>query len=211
MSQVLPIQPVDSNERLETSPQSDELRALIRAEVEAQLGVRLSALEDEVKRLAPRTVGNKATLVVFSGDMDKVLAALVIATGAAAMGLEVSMFHTFWGLMPLRRERVLAGKGFIEKALSLMTPVGMGELDPSKMSYGGIGAKLFRARMKANEIQSPEEFFELAREMGVKFVACAMSMDVMGIKRDELIDGVEVGGVGAYLGDAADSKVTLFI
>ncbi len=172
---------------------------------------RLRALELEVQRLAPRTVSNKATLVVFSGDMDKVLAALVIATGAAAMGLEVSMFHTFWGLMPLRKARMNKGKSFIEKAMGWMTPAGMGELHPSQMSYAGVGAKLFRARMKSNDIQSPEEFFELAREMGVKFVACGMSMDVMGLEAAELVDGVEVGGVAAYLGDAADSKVTLFI
>lgn len=212
MSKVLSMQPAtESGESKRETIDHEALRALVRAEIEAQVDGRLKALESEVERLAPRTVGNRATIVVFSGDMDKVLAGLVIATGAAAMGLEVSMFHTFWGLMPLRKERRLDGKGLIEKALALMTPVGMGELNPSKMSYGGIGAKLFRARMKANDIQSPEEFFELAREMGVKFVACGMSMDVMGIRPEELIDGIEVGGVAAYLGDAADSKVTLFI
>lgn len=183
----------------------------VTAEVLARFEERIRALEFEVQRLGPRTVSNKATLVVFSGDMDKVLAALVIATGAAAMGLEVSMFHTFWGLMPLRKARMSEGKSFIEKAMGWMTPAGMGELNPSQMSYAGVGAKLFRSRMKSNNIQSPEEFFELAREMGVKFIACGMSMDVMGLKANELVDGVEVGGVAAYLGDAADSKVTLFI
>lgn len=190
---------------------SPELRSAIVADVAARYEERISALESEVKRLAPRTVSNKATVVVFSGDMDKVLAALVIATGAAAMGMEVSMFHTFWGLMPLRKARMNEGKTFIEKAMGWMTPAGMGELNPSQMSYAGVGAKLFRSRMKTNGIQSPEEFFALAREMGVKFVACGMSMDVMGLKASELVDGIEVGGVAAYLGDAADSKVTLFI
>lgn len=188
-----------------------DLQPAVTAEVSTRFEERIRALELEVQRLVPRTVSNKATLVVFSGDMDKVLAALLIATGAAAMGLEVSMFHTFWGLMPLRKARMNEGKSFIEKAMGWMTPAGMGELNPSQMSYAGVGAKLFRSRMKHNDIQSPEEFFELAREMGVKFIACGMSMDVMGLKANELVDGVEVGGVAAYLGDAADSKVTLFI
>ena len=189
----------------------EELQALVRAEVDALVEKRLEGIHDALSRLEQRTVSNKATIVVFSGDMDKVLAGLVIATGAAAMGLEVSMFHTFWGLMPLRKGRKYEGKNFLEKMMQLMTPAGMGELDPSRMSFAGAGAKLLRRMMKDAEIQSPEEMMELAREMGVKFVACGMSMDVMGIHEDELVEGVQVGGVAAYLGDAADSKVTLFI
>lgn len=187
------------------------LRALVRAEVESQVNARLERVDASLARVEDRTVGNKATIVVFSGDMDKVLAALVIATGAATMGLEVSMFHTFWGLMPLRKGRKYAGKNLFEKAMQAMTPAGMGELDPSRLSFGGAGAKMFRKMMKDKDIQSPEEMYELARELGVKFVACAMSMDVMGIGEDELVEGVQMGGVAAYLGDAADSKVTLFI
>lgn len=190
---------------------SPELQAIVRAEVAAQVDGRLQALNDALARLEGRTVGNRATIVVFSGDMDKVLAAFVIATGAAAMGLEVSMFHTFWGLMPLRRGRKYEGKNFFEKMMQVMTPAGLGELSPSRLSFGGAGAKLLRKMMKDREIQSPEELYALARELGVKFVACGMSMEVMGIHEDELVDGVEIGGVGAYLGDAADSKVTLFI
>lgn len=189
----------------------EELQALVRAEVESQVTARLQAVNESLERIEARTVGNKATIVVFSGDMDKVLASLVIATGAASMGLEVSMFHTFWGLMPLRKGRKYAGKNLFEKMMQVMTPAGLGELDPSRLSFAGAGAKLFRKMMKDNEIQSPEELYELARELGVKFVACGMSMEVMGIHEDELLEGVEVGGVAAYLGDAADSRVTLFI
>lgn len=189
----------------------EELRALVRAEVDAQVAARLQAVDASLERIEARTVGNKATIVVFSGDMDKVLASLVIATGAASMGLEVSMFHTFWGLMPLRKTRKYAGKNLFEKMMQVMTPAGLGELDPSRLSFAGAGAKLLRKMMKDNDIQSPEELYELARELGVKFVACGMSMEVMGIHEDELLDGIEVGGVAAYLGDAADSRVTLFI
>lgn len=189
----------------------EALQALVRAEVASQVNDRLAKVDAELARIEARTVGDKITIVVFSGDMDKVLAALVIATGAAAMGLEVSMFHTFWGLMPLRKGRSYKGKNIFEKAMQAMTPAGMGELDPSRLAFAGAGAKMLRKMMKDKDIQSPEEMYELARELDVKFVACAMSMDVMGIGEDELVEGVEIGGVAAYLGDAADSKVTLFI
>lgn len=189
----------------------DAMQAWVRAEVESQVAARLAEVNASLERIEARTVGNKATIVVFSGDMDKVLAALVIAVGAATMGLEVSMFHTFWGLMPLRKGRKYEGKNIFEKAMQAMTPAGMAELDPSRLSFGGAGARMFRKMMKDKEVQSPEEMYALAQELGVKFVACAMSMDVMGIGEDELVEGVEIGGVAAYLGDAADSKVTLFI
>lgn len=214
MSQVLPLSAVAPL----PPPTEDQVRQIVRDELSRTVEGRLAQLQGELEKLAPRTVGNKATLVVFSGDMDKVLAALVIATGAAAMGLEVSLFHTFWGLNALRRSRsgaevqeAAASKDAVEKAMAKLMPAGLGELSPSKMSFAGLGAKLFRSRMKGNGVQSPEELFELARELGVKFIACQMSMEVMGLRREELVDGVEIGGVGAYLGDAADSKVTLFI
>lgn len=189
----------------------EELQALVRSAVDAQVNARLAEVQDALARLEQRTVGNRVTMIVFSGDMDKVLASLVIATGAAAMGFEVSMFHTFWGLTPLRKGRKYEGKNLLEKMMQFMTPAGLGELDPSRMAFAGAGARLLRKMMKDQDVQSPEELFELAREMGVKFIACSMSMDVMGIHEDELVDGVEIGGVATYLGDAADSKVTLFI
>ena len=172
---------------------------------------RIARLEQQLQGLERRAVSNRATIVVFSGDLDKVRAGLVIATGAAAMGLEVSMFHTFWGLSALRKQRKVRGKNLLEQAMNVMTPAGLGSLTPSKLSFAGAGAAILRKMMKDKGVQSPEELFALARELGVKVLACEMSMDVMGIHRDELIDGVEVAGVAAYLGDAADSKVTLFI
>jgi peroxiredoxin family protein len=178
---------------------------------EDALAARLAELEERVARLEPRTVSNRATIVLFSGDMDKTMAALVIATGAAAMGMEVSMFCTFWGLSALRRGRKLDGKGALEKALQLMTPAGIQQMSPSRLAFGGAGARIFRKLMRDKNVQMPEELFALAREMGVKLLACEMSMDVMGIGADELIEGIPVAGVAAYLADAADSKVTLFI
>ena len=188
-----------------------ELEAMVVQEVERRLGDLRKELKEELEGLRERTVGNRATMVVFSGDLDRVMAALVIATGAASMGMEVSMFFTFWGLSVLKKERRLAGKNLLEKAFSAMTPAGIKGLGVSKMNFGGAGALMLRKMMKDKDVSSVEELFAMAREMGVRVVACTMSMDVMGVSEGELIDGLEFGGVATYLGDAADSKVTLFI
>ena len=188
-----------------------ELEAMVVQEVERRLGDLRKELKEELEGLRERTVGNRATMVVFSGDLDRVMAALVIATGAASMGMEVSMFFTFWGLSVLKKERRLAGKNLLEKAFSAMTPAGIKGLGVSKMNFGGAGALMLRKMMKDKDVASVEELFAMAREMGVRVVACTMSMDVMGVSEGELIDGLEFGGVATYLGDAADSKVTLFI
>jgi peroxiredoxin family protein len=190
---------------------ASELEALVAAEVEKRVAPLEARLKEELARLETRTVGNRATMVVFSGDLDKVLASLVIATGAAAMGMEVSMFFTFWGLSALKKERRIAGKKPLEMAFSAMTPGGLSTLGVSKMNFGGAGAWMLRKMMKDAEIATAEELFAMAKEAGVRLVACTMSMDVMGVKEGELVDGVELGGVATYLGDAADSKVTLFI
>lgn len=172
---------------------------------------RLSQLEAQFQRVREELPDNKVSIIVFSGDLDKVLPAFIIATGAAAMGLEVSLFFTFWGLNVLKKRRDLSGKGFLEKLFALMTPVGTEGLGVSKMNFFGIGAKMLRALMKQKQVASLEELAQMAREMGVKIIACQMSMDVLDIKPDELWDGIEVGGVATFLADATKSKVTLFI
>ena len=188
-----------------------QLEALVVQEVERRIGDLRKELKEEIDALRERTVGNRVTMVVFSGDLDRVIASLVIATGAASMGLEVSMFFTFWGLAVLKKERQLAGKNVLEKAFSLMTPAGIGGLGVSKMNFAGAGALMLRRMMKDKDVASVEELFAMAREMGVRIVACSMTMDIMSVKEEELIDNVELGGVATYLGDASDSKVTLFI
>ncbi|HYB69584.1 MAG TPA: DsrE/DsrF/DrsH-like family protein [Candidatus Bathyarchaeia archaeon] len=187
------------------------LEALVTQEVERRVGDLRKELKEELDALRDRTVGNRVTMVVFSGDLDRVIAALVIATGAASMGMEVSMFFTFWGLSALKKERQLGGKNLLEKAFSLMTPAGIRGLGVSKMNFGGAGALMLRKMMKDKDVASVEELFALAREMGVRMVACSMTMDIMSVKEEELIDNLELGGVATYLGDASDSKVTLFI
>lgn len=194
------------------APSSVDLKALVAAEVARQLGAARKEIDRRIDEVRERTVDNRATLIVFSGDLDKVLASLVIATGAASAGLETSMFFTFWGLSVLKKQDATAKKKNLKQRLfALMTPSGTRELGVSKMNYFGMGARMFRAMMKEKKVSSLEEMFSLARDLGVTMIACGMSMDIMGVERDELIGGVEYGGVGAYLGKAASSRLSLFI
>jgi NADPH-dependent 2,4-dienoyl-CoA reductase/sulfur reductase-like enzyme/peroxiredoxin family protein/TusA-related sulfurtransferase/rhodanese-related sulfurtransferase len=160
----------------------------------------------------PAPANDGKTLVVFSGDMDKVLASFVIANGAAAMGRPVTMFFTFWGLNVLRKtENQNVKKPLIDAMFGMMMPQGVSKLKLSKMNMGGMGTAMMRKVMKDKNIDSLEDLIKKAMENGVKMIACTMSMDVMGITKEELIDGVEFAGVGTYLGDAEESNVNLFI
>jgi peroxiredoxin family protein len=172
---------------------------------------RLQALEARVQELESRLPDDRVSIVVFSGELDRVLAAFVIATGAAALGQNVSMFFTFWGLNALRRTRKLSGKKFGEKLMALMAPDSSTHLPLSRMNFFGIGAKMMRAMMREKKVSSLEELMKLANDLGVRTIACEMSRDVMGISTEEIKEGVEVGGVATFLGEALRSRVTLFI
>ena len=152
------------------------------------------------------------TLIVFSGDLDKVLASFIIANGAAAMGRPVTMFFTFWGLNALRKqENPRIKKPFMDKMFGFMMPRGTKKLKLSKMNMGGMGTAMMKKVMKDKNIDSLESLMKQAMFNGVRLVACTMSMDVMGITKEELIDGIEYAGVAAYLGDAEESNVNLFV
>ena len=152
------------------------------------------------------------TIIVFSGDLDRVLASFIIANGAAAMGRPVTMFFTFWGLTTLRKaEKQPVKKTFMESMFGVMLPRGTQKLKLSRMNMAGMGTAMMKKIMNDKNVDSLEELVRKAMKAGVRIVACTMSMDVMGIKQEELIDGVELGGVGAYLGDAEESNVNLFI
>ncbi|MDO5713104.1 MAG: CoA-disulfide reductase [Tissierellia bacterium] len=152
-----------------------------------------------------------ATMVVFSGDFDKTMAALIIATGAAAMGKKVTMFFTFWGLNILRKEGVKVEKEGMEKMFSKMMPEGVSNLKLSKMNMMGMGTNMMKKVMEEKNVDSPEELLYQAMDMGVNLVACAMSMDIMGIKEEELIDGVDIAGVATYLAKTEEAGLNLFI
>ncbi|MEO0054531.1 MAG: hypothetical protein RLZZ50_478, partial [Verrucomicrobiota bacterium] len=154
-----------------------------------------------------------ATLVVFSGEMDKVMASLVIANGAAAMGGKVTMFFTFWGINALRREQPVsvAGKSLLDRMFGWMLPRGLGELPLSKMNFFGAGRSMMKYQMASKQLPNLPGLLGAAKMAGVRFVVCTMSMDAMGIRAEELIDGVEFGGVADYLGAAETTGANLFI
>lgn len=179
------------------------LAALVREEVAKAIA------EDRRKRT--ERGANRATIIVFSGDLDRVMSALILASGAAAVGMQVSLFFTFWGLTALRNGTLVAGDDALSKAFTALTPSGLSRLGVSRMNAGGIGAKMLRTMMKQKGVATPEELLDLCRESGVRIIACTTSMDVMGLSPNDLVAGVEIGGVATYLGDAADSKITLFI
>lgn len=169
-----------------------------------QKGQPTKAVKEETK--------NGSTIVVFSQDLDKAIAAFIIATGAKSMGKEVSLFFTFWGLNILRKPKhVKVKKSFIEKMFGFMMPKGTEKLPISKMNMAGMGPKMIRYIMKKKNVDSLQTLMKNAMDMGVKITACAMSMDIMGIKKEELMDGVEIAGVATYLGDTQSSNHNLFI
>jgi len=189
-----------------------EVQAAIAAEVGRQIQAFREEIEGRLAEIRERTVDDRATLVVFSADLDKVLAALVIATGAAAAGLETSIFFTFWGLAALKKKGAAGGpKSVVEKMVAMMMPGSTASMGTSKLNFFGAGAAMLRKMMKDKDIASLEDLMAMARDLDVKMIACTMSMDAMGLGRDELIDGLEYGGVATYLADAARSRVTLFI
>lgn len=152
------------------------------------------------------------TIIVFSGDLDKTLASFIIANGAAAMGRPVTMFFTFWGLNVLRKSTYKAKhKPIMDKMFGAMMPKGSQKLKLSKMNMGGMGTAMMKKVMRDKNVDSLETLMQHAINSGVKLVACTMSMDIMGISKEELIDGVEYAGVATYLGDAEESNVNLFI
>jgi len=158
----------------------------------------------------------KKTIILFSGDFDKVMAALIIANGAAAMGDDVTIFCTFWGLNILRKtEKPLSGgsgkKSTLQSMFGMMMPKGTKKLGLSKMNFAGMGAPMMRKATRDVGGMSLEELFTSAREQGVKFVACSLSMDILGFTKEELIDDIEFEGVAAYLGEADEANVNLFI
>ncbi|HMP40848.1 MAG TPA: DsrE/DsrF/DrsH-like family protein [Roseiflexaceae bacterium] len=175
---------------------------------------RMTALEARITELEAHPaqgVEDRLALVIFSGDLDRTIAALIIATGAASIGMETSIFYTFWGLAAIKKQKIYQGKNLLERGFTAMLPAGLGEMGLSQMNYFGAGAQIIRKLMRERGVASVEELFELARELGVRMIACDMSRELLGIHEDELLGGLETGGVAAFLGDAARAKVSLFI
>ena len=159
------------------------------------------------------TVSEKVTLVMFSGDMDKALAAFNIAIGAASMGMEVSIFFTFWGLNVIKRnEGGIQSKGIMKKMLNVMNRGGSKRLPLSKFHMFGLGKWMMKRLMKDQNSPQVEEMITMAKEMGVKFIACTTSIGIMGISKEAFIPGIDrYAGVATYLAEAREGNVNLFI
>ncbi len=194
----------------------------------SELAQRVSELEAELAALKGRSAQvqsvidglpdaqnapDKLSMVVYSADLDRLLATMIIATGAAAMGMQVNLFFTFWATSSLRNGAFRGKRPLIERMFGWMLPKGRRSLKLSQMHMGGMGTAMIKWRMRDKNVSDLDELFEMAKEMGVKINICEMSMDLLGMKLDDLMDypDMEVCGVATFLSHAMDSKVTLFI
>jgi len=178
------------------------------------IGEQIEQLKAQIAAVEKKTTENKISMIVFSGDLDKVLASFVIATGSVAMGMEVVMFFTFWGTPVLRdKDKDVGGKDIMSKMFGTMLPKGTGKVKLSKMNMGGMGTAMMKSLMKKKNVASLEQMLEMAAELGVKIFVCEMSMDLMGFKREEIIDYPDLTycGVAKFLEEAQNSRVQLFI
>lgn len=158
------------------------------------------------------TKGEDLTMVVFSGELDKAIAAFIIANGFASMGQQATLFFTFWGLNILKKPKAPATKKtFIEKMFGWMLPRGANKLKLSQMNMGGAGTAMIKGIMQKHNVDSLPEMIKTAQANGVKLLACQMSMELMGIRQEELIDGVELAGVATMAAAASNSNTHFFI
>ncbi len=195
------------NELVEVGAEDRHYAATIR-----KAAASCSLAQSQDKPTGPGPGPMDKTIVVFSGDLDRVLAAFIIANGAAAAGRKVTLFFTFWGLNALRREVAPpVKKAFVDRMFGWMMPRGSDRLRLSQMHMAGMGTAMMRGVMRNKNVASLSELMAAAQTAGVRLIACSMSMDVMGIHREELIDGIDIGGVGAYLSAADEANVNLFI
>jgi hypothetical protein len=183
--------------------------------LENKNGVVAATIRKQEKTAPHASVQNNAdnkTLIVFSDDLDKALASFVIANGAASTGKKVTMFFTFWGLNVIKKQQKPAvSKDIFGKMFGWMLPAHSGKLKLSKMNMGGAGSWMMRLIMKQKRIDSLESLIQQAVDNGVEMIACTMSMDVMGVQKEELMDNVTLGGVASYLERAEEANVNLFI
>lgn len=171
---------------------------------------KVTDLEAQLKELEKRVPDNKVSIIVLSGEFDKAMAAFMMANGAVGMGMEVTMFFTFWGCSVIKKGRKLKGKKFTHKLINLMLPANSKDLAPSKMSFGGFGRKMFNYMMEG-QMSSLEEQIEIAKEAGITFQVCSPSLGMMGFDKDEWAVPVDICGVAAMYEVALNARTAYFI
>jgi len=176
----------------------------------SELTAQVAKLDEQLNDIKLRVPDNRVSIILLSGDFDKAVAAFTMANGALAMDMDVTMYFTFWGCSVIKKGKRLKGKKFNNKLINLMLPGSAKDLAPSKMSFGGMGRKMFNYMMK-NNMASLEEQIELAREGGVTFQVCAPSLAVMGFDQDEWIVPVDICGVAAMYDVALNARTAYFI
>lgn len=178
-----------------------------------ELTDKIGQLEKRLSAVEANAPNDKLAMVVMSGNMDKLLASFIIATGAAAMFEEVVMFFTFWAIPALKDPKKTVSKKAISKMFELMLPKGAADTKLSQMNMGGMGKALIKSIMKKHNVMSLDQLMKVAADSGVQIYVCQMSMDLMGYKMEEMIDypNLKSAGVAKFLGEASKSKVTLFI
>lgn len=154
----------------------------------------------------------KFTIVVYSGDLDRVLAAFILATTAASMNMEVNMFFTFWGLNVLRKKKLMSGKNILQKMMSLLNRGGADSLPLSKFNMLGMGPAMMKVMMKQSKVPGIPEMMKLAKELGVKFTACTTTFSFMGFQKEDFVDELDgFAGAATFLAEAHEGKVSYFI
>ncbi|MET0515495.1 MAG: DsrE/DsrF/DrsH-like family protein [Nitrospiraceae bacterium] len=156
---------------------------------------------------------DRVTIVLLSGELDKAMAAFIIATGAAAMGMQVTMFFTFWGLNTIRKKGATSSAtDWLRRMFGVLNKGGADNLPLSRFHFGGLGTKMMKKVMKQNRMPGVPELMETAKELGVRYIACTTTLGLMGISKDTLIDGIDqFAGVTTYLAEAKQGSVNLFI
>jgi peroxiredoxin family protein len=178
-----------------------------------ELEAQVAALKADVETLKANAPEDKLSMVVMSGDMDKLLASFIIATGAAAMFEKVVMFFTFWSIPALKDPKKTISKDMVSKMFEVMLPNGAGGAKLSQMNMGGMGKAMIKSIMKKHNVMTLEQLMKTAADSGVQIYVCQMSMDLMGYKMEEMIDypNLKSAGVGKFLAEAGSSKSSLFI
>jgi peroxiredoxin family protein len=199
-----------------TTLSSEAIQQLINEAVEKQLNARIGVWQAEMQQLQQQLASlkkeapkNKVTMLITSHELDKLLPAFIIGTGAASFGMEVCMYFTLWGINGLKQKDIYEGKSIMEKMLTFMLPSSPQNATISRMHMMGMGTFMMKEMMKTNHVETLPDMIDLAGELGVSMMACQMTMGIMGISREELRSDVSFGGVAAYIEQAAEARVNL--